>query len=63
MPDELRDAFAFADEQRGGGIPGGQLERARGLRPALLGARDEHRPAAAGCDLTGGDQRRRPGPL
>ena len=63
MPEQLRDAVAFTDEQRGGRVAGGELERTRGLRPALLGARHEHRPAAAPGNLTRGDQRRRPCPL
>ena len=63
VPEQLRDAVAFPDEQRGGRIAGRELERARGLRPALLGARHQHRPAAAAGDLAGRDQRRCPGSL
>ena len=63
VPEQLRDAIAFTDEQRGGRISGCELERTRGLRPAFLGAGHQHRPAATPRDLARGDQRRRPGPL
>ena len=61
--EQLGDAVAFADEQRGGGIAGGELEGTGRPGAALLGTRDEHRPAAAPGDLQRRDQRRRAGAL
>ena len=63
VSEQLRNAVAFADEQRCGRVAGGELQRACGLRPALLGARHEHRLAAATGDPACSDQRRRPCPL
>ena len=63
VPEQLRDAVAFADEQCGGCIAGRELERARGLRATLLRARHQRRSTATPRHLARGDQRRCSGPL